>query len=244
MVDDQDATRLRKLVNDLASDPGYATGRRKFPRRVSLDDAATIAAGLQDEVDIGVEARAAAIAAQGMVLACKRGCTGCCEEPIMIFRPEAALVAGWLELPENAAVRDAFRVAYPDWKQRAGDTPAKLSALFTGNPGPYVQAHIAGWTKGVMCAFNRDGDCTIYPVRPIACRGGHALNTSEYCTGAAQKPAARATFVPLDQFIARTRKLLAAAHNAAGGPKGRVEALCNAVYELLPARADAPGDVG
>jgi Fe-S-cluster containining protein len=235
-VDDKDVTRLTKLVNDLASDPAYATGHRKYSRRVSLGDAATIASGLQDEVDAGVSARAASMASQGMVVACKRGCAGCCEEPIMIFRPEAVHVARWLEQPENAAVREAFLAAYPDWKQRVGDTPARLSALFAGQPGPYVEAHIEAWNLGVPCAFNHGGDCTIYPVRPINCRTAHALNTSEYCSGAATQPAARASFVPLDQFIARTRKLLQATHNAIGGPRARVEALCVTVYELLNRR--------
>ena len=49
----------------------------------------------------------------------------------MIFRPEAVQVARWLEQPEHAAAREAFLAAYPDWKQRVGDTPAKLSALFS-----------------------------------------------------------------------------------------------------------------
>jgi Fe-S-cluster containining protein len=241
-VDDREATRLGQLVNELASDPAYATGQAKFPRRVSLDDAAKIAAGLQDEVDKGVEARAAAIAAQGQVLACKRGCNGCCEEPIMIYRPEAVRVARWLDRPENAGARAAFRAAYPEWKERVGDTPARLSARFSNDPGSYVEAHIAAWSKGVMCAFNSGGECTIYPVRPINCRTAHALDTSEYCSGAATQPAARATFVPLDQFVTRTRRLLAATHHAARGPKGRVEALCNVVYELLPPRPHAPRD--
>lgn len=236
-MDDKDVTRLKRLVSDLASHPAYATGTRRFPRRVSLADAATIAAGMQEQVDQGVDARGQAIASQGMVLACKRGCNGCCEEPIMIFRPEAANVARWLQQPENAGVRDAFLAAYPAWKERVGDAPARLTALFAGDPGDYIAAHIEGWAEGVMCAFNRDGDCTIYPVRPITCRNGHALNTSEYCTGAATQPAARASFVPLDQFIARTRKLLAAAHNAVGGPTGRVEALCNVVHDMLTASA-------
>lgn len=238
-MDDNEAERLRALVDELASDPGYSSGARKFPRRVSLDDAAVIAGGVQDEVDAGVAAREAQIASQGLVLACKRGCTGCCEEPIMIFRPEAARVARWLEQPEHAAARDAFRAAYKDWKNRVGDTPAKLSALFVSHPERYVEAHVEGWKQGVLCAFNQGGDCTIYPVRPIVCRGGHALDTSEHCTGASTRPAARATFVPLDQFIARTRKLLAATHNAARGPRGRVEALCDVVYEMLISRPPA-----
>jgi Fe-S-cluster containining protein len=231
---DDGGARIDQLVGELASDPAYATGERKFPRRVSLDEAAQIAGRLQDEVDRGVEQREAMITAQGWQLACKRGCNNCCEEPIMIFRPEAARVARWLDLPENAEVRAAFRAAYPAWRDRQGDTPARLAATFANNPAAYVQAHKQAWAKRILCAFNVDGACTIYPVRPIVCRLGHALDTSEHCHGGATQPAHRATFVPLDQFVARTRKLLAAAHNAARGPKARVEALCNAVYELLP----------
>jgi Fe-S-cluster containining protein len=236
-VDDKDIARLNKLVQELAVDPRYATGERRFPRRVTLRDAATIASGLQGEVDAGVAAREAALAARGAVLACKRGCNGCCEEPIMIFRPEAAEVVRWLTLPDNAAVRDAFLAAYLAWKERVGDTPARLSTLFAaGESAPYVAAHVEAWSLGVLCAFNHGGDCTIYPVRPINCRVGHALDTSEHCHGAAPEPATRATFVPLDQFVARTRKLLAAAHHAVGGPRGRVEALCDVVHEMLAAR--------
>ena len=36
----------------------------------------------------------------------------------MIFRPEAARVARWLDRPENAAFRAAFRAAYPAWRDR------------------------------------------------------------------------------------------------------------------------------
>jgi hypothetical protein len=232
--DEQDGARLDPLIGELASDPAYATGERKFPRRVSLAEAAAIAGRLHDEVDRGVEARAAVIAGQGRELACKRGCNGCCEEPIMVYRPEAARVARWLELPDNAAARAAFRAAYPAWRDRMGDTPARLSAKFAGDPGKYVEAHIEAWSKGILCAFNHDGACSIYPVRPISCRTAHALDTSEHCSGAATHAAVRASFVPLEQFVARSRKLLGAAHHAARGPKGRVEALCTVVYELLP----------
>jgi hypothetical protein len=231
---DDDAGGLDQLVRDLASDPAYATGDRKFPRRVSLDEAAQLAGKLHDEVDRGVESRDQMIAAQGWKLACQRGCNSCCEEPIMVHRPEAARVARWLDRPENAEARAAFRAAYPAWRDRMGDTTARLSARFANDPGSYVQAHTEAWAKRILCAFNRDGACMIYPVRPISCRTAHALDTSAYCMGAAPRPAARATFVPLDQFVARTRKLLSAAHHAARGPKGRVEALCTVVYELLP----------
>ncbi len=236
MVDDQEATRLNALVEELASDPGYATGKRKFPRPVSLVEAETIAAGLQDEVDTGVAAREAAIAAQGLVLACKRGCPGCCDEPIMVFRPEAARVARWLKQPEQAELRAQFLEAYPAWKAKIGQTPARLSELSSGAPDAYLAAHEAGWRQRARCPFNREGDCTIYPVRPITCRNGHALNTNAHCDGSSARPATRASFVPLEKFIDRTRGLLGAAHNAIGGPRGRLEALPNIVHHMLQPR--------
>jgi Fe-S-cluster containining protein len=234
MATDNDP-QLAQLVGELASDPAYASGQRNFSRRVSLDEAARIAAMLQDEVDNGVDARQQLIDRENWQLACKPGCNSCCEEPIMVYRPEAARVARWLDRPENAEARAAFRAAYPAWRERQGSTPGRLSTIFASNPDGYVQAHKDAFARRILCAFNVEGKCTIYPVRPIVCRIAHALDTNENCHGGATEAVHRATFVPLDQFVTRTRALLSAAHHAARGPKRRVEALCTVVYELLPA---------
>lgn len=230
-----EAGRLNELLTELASDPAYATGKKKVPRPVSVDDAVTIAAGLQGEVDQGVEARSVQIAAQGMALACKVGCNGCCQEPIMVFRPEAVAVVRYLRRHEHAAALEAFLAAYPAWKAAVGDTPQKLGDL-TADPDRFLAAHVAGWRKQVMCAFNQDGACMIYEVRPITCRGAHAVGTSEHCHGGSPVPAKRVNFVPLERFIDRTRGLLGAAHHAIGGPRGRLEALPNIVHHLLTRR--------
>lgn len=230
-----DERRVGKLIEQLGMDlEGYATHKR-FPRRLRLDEVAEVAAFLQEQVDKGVDARAAAIAQTANVVACKRGCNGCCEEPIMIFRPEAARVWQWLERPANKEVRLAFLAAYPAWKAKIGDTVEKLSEVFETDSENYVSHHVDAWRKGVLCAFNHDGECTIYPVRPIVCRTAHALGTSEHCSGASEKAAERATFVPLDDFVRRTRLLLAATHNATKGSRGRPRALPQAVYEMLQA---------
>lgn len=226
---------IDNLIGELAADlEGYAT-HRKFPRRVQLQEAAEVAAFLQQQVDSGVEVRAAAIARSSAKLACTRGCNGCCEEPIMVFRPESARVGHWLAQPENVAARDAFLAAYPDWKARIGDLADKLSALFETDAANYVAHHVDVWRQGVLCPFNRDGDCTVYAVRPIICRTAHALDTNEYCSGASETPATHATFVPLDNFVARARRLLMATHNATPGTRGRPQALPHAVYAMLQA---------
>ena len=225
-----------KLIGQLGEDlEGYAT-YKKFPRKLRNDEASDIAEFLHEQVDAGVDARAQAIERAGAKVACERGCTGCCEEPIMVFRPEAARVWRWLERPENRDAKAAFLAAYPKWKAQIGAVSDKLSELFATDPQNFVAHHVDAWRKGVLCAFNQDGACTVYPVRPIICRTGHALDTNEHCSGAAEGNAKRATFVPLDDFIAKTRVLLVATHNATGrGTRGRPEALPHAVYELLKA---------
>ncbi|HTL37007.1 MAG TPA: hypothetical protein VL326_27915 [Kofleriaceae bacterium] len=224
---------IEQLIGELGADlEGYAT-TRKFPRKVEFAEAAEIAAFLHDQIDKAVEARDAAIAQSDSKLACERGCNGCCQEPIMVFRPESTRVGRWLALPENAEAKSAFLAAYPAWKERIGAVSDKLSQLFVADPKNYIAHHVEAWRKGVLCAFNRDGDCMVYPVRPSVCRTAHALDTNANCTGASEKPATRATFVPLDTFVAKARRLLVATHNATRGDRGKPEALPHAVYAML-----------
>lgn len=228
------------LINELGEDlDGYATHRR-FPRELPLEEAVEIAEFLHEQVDHAVEARAQAIARSSLKVACTRGCNGCCEEPIMVFRPESARVARWLAQPEQTAVREAFVAAYGAWNERIGDALATLSQLHVTDPKNYVTHHVEAWRAGVLCPFNRDGDCTVYPVRPTVCRTAHALETSEHCSGTAETPATRATFVPLDDFVARSRRLLVATHNATPGDRWRPEALPHAVHALLASRNTVP----
>ncbi len=222
-----------KLINELGKDlEGYAT-KRRFSRTVPLEEGAGIAKFVQDQVDMAVEERSAAIARAGKTVACARGCNGCCEEPIMVFRPEAARVAQWLALPENAETRARFVAAFPAWKEAIGATLAKLSEQYESDKTKFVEHHVNAWREGVLCPFNHDGECTVYAVRPTVCRTGHALGTNEHCSGAAEGHAERATFVPLDNFVERTRILMLATQNAMRGTRGRPEALPLAVHALL-----------
>ena len=224
---------VEKLIGELGADLDGFASNRKFSRKVSAEEAAEVAAFLHDQIDMGIAARDEAIARSETTLACKRGCNGCCEEPIMVFRPESARVAHWLARPENAEAKAHFLAAYPVWKERIGAVADELSQLFIADPKNYVAHHVDAWRKGVVCAFNRDGDCTVYPVRPSVCRTAHALESNAHCSGNSETPATRATFVSLDSFVARARRLLVATHNATRGDRGRPETLPHAVYALL-----------
>lgn len=224
---------VEKLINELGKDlVGYATDR-VFARELPIDEASELATFVHVRVDQAVDDRAVTIGRSGKTIACTRGCNGCCEEPIMVFRPEAARVAQWLSLPENADARAWFVTAYPAWNAAIGDTVATLSEQYETDPLNFVEHHVNAWRKSVLCAFNRNGECAVYPVRPTVCRTGHALETNTHCSGAAEGHAERATFVPLENFVERTRILLRATHNAMRGTRGRPESLPHAVHALL-----------
>jgi hypothetical protein len=183
-----------------------------------------------------VDTRAAAARQSGLTIACRRGCNACCEELVLVYHPEAERIARWLDLPENAAARAGFLERYPGWREAVGDAPARLADLVAaGDKAGYDAAHVAQWRRRILCAFNDGGDCTIYEVRPVNCRNAHALDTADHCAGddPSGKVAARLQFKPLDDFLARVRKLERAAHHAIGGPTYRPEALPDAVHRRL-----------
>lgn len=224
-----DAVRLRRLLERL-SDPGP-----KLPA-VSAADAAAIAGALHDEIDEATAGRAAEAAEQGLRIACAPGCNACCANLIVTFEAEAMAVATWLEAPENRETRDAFLAAYPAWRRSVGNRPAEIArARRDGDDSAADRLMLEVWEQRIMCAFNRDGACTIYPVRPTVCRVTHALDTADHCSaeGAQVQAPSSHPFVPLERLVARSRPARFAMHAALGGDSIGSTPLCDAVDRLL-----------
>lgn len=229
--------RLASLVTKLDSDARYALGSRRFPGYVTVDDAVDIAAAFAAEFDEGVALRKKYAEQQGLHIACKLGCNACCRIQLVVYAPEAQRIARWLLEPKNTAVREAFLAAYPAWRAQLGDGPERLAELGKdpSQKAEYDRLHIEMWKKNVLCAFNHDGQCSIYAVRPLVCRNANALDTSEHCgpDSLDGKPATSAQFVPLDQFLQKATRLMHATHNAVSRERHLQETLCSAVYKLL-----------
>jgi Fe-S-cluster containining protein len=241
-MSDPEALRLQRLVTELMSDAGYATGRRAFPRTLVPADALLVSQKLQEAVDEGTTVRAQRAAADGLTIACGPGCNYCCEQLVMVWLPEAMRVADFLRRPENQAARQAFLDTYPRWRAQMGDKPELIADLTARQAtGEHLREHIAQWRKRVLCAFNQDGLCTVYEARPIVCRACHALDTNEHCRGdTSDTIPASVRFQPLDDFVDRAAAIHTAMHHALGGQVRRTVALCQAVYELLHAAPDTP----
>ena len=87
--------------------------------------------------------------------ACRKGCSHCCAIPVMVAENEARIIG-----------------------RQIGRRPAKVTTSTTfanalEQPGIVEEAQHAMAAKytGVECTFLRDGECSIYEHRPLACRG-------------------------------------------------------------------------
>jgi hypothetical protein len=228
--------RLEELIQRVLelAHPDALAGKRGPVRHLSGDEAADLVEALHDKLDQLIEARTMAARAKRIELACGRGCTACCTELVQIGLPEAHAVARFLRRPEQAAARAGFLVRYPVWRDLVGELPARLAAAEeTGDRTVYTR-EMARPECRIMCAFNQGGDCTIYPIRPMLCRKGHAVGTAELC--APHDPALgnprQLNYHPLEGYVERAAGLLWGAHLALGG-EPRLGALCDLVYELV-----------
>jgi len=241
-VDEVDGERMAALIEALAAAAGQVM--RREPVRLPVvrpEEAAELARALHEEMDAGVAAREQAIARSGHTLACARGCSACCEIVLMSYESEALAVARYLARPENAEARAHFAAAYRAWRGEVGDLADRArEAAARGDVEGVGAAASEAALRHVLCAFNRDGACTVYAARPNVCRGCHALDTAEHCTaGGAEKPTVM-EFPPLDDFMAKIRPLQMAAHAALRGAAAP-EPLCDAVHRLLSVSSRAVG---
>ncbi|HEY0464488.1 MAG TPA: YkgJ family cysteine cluster protein [Polyangiaceae bacterium] len=110
-------------------------------------------------------------------VACGSGCDHCCHQPVGLTPPEALAIVAHLRqtLASEALAAVAARLA-----ERARETRG-LSAAERFSPDQ-------------PCPFLDRGRCSIYEVRPLACRGMNSLDADE-CKTRLRDPEARAAFL-------------------------------------------------
>lgn len=97
--------------------------------------------------------------------ACKAGCGWCCHQQVGLSAPEAIRIAAHIQaLPAEEGEAMTARVRQVAERTAGMDT------------GDWAGARIA-------CPFlGADGNCMIYAVRPLRCRGVHSIDV-EFCIG-------------------------------------------------------------
>jgi Fe-S-cluster containining protein len=110
-------------------------------------------------------------------VACKAGCGHCCYQVVAVSPPEALTIFDHLKRLREPAELEALRTRVRELYQRSRG----LSSAERFSP-----EH--------PCAFLEAGSCSIYEVRPLACRGVNSLDAAE-CESRLYDPSARAEFL-------------------------------------------------
>lgn len=102
--------------------------------------------------------------------ACKAGCGWCCHQQVGITSLEAIRIAAYLRaLPPEAGAPLIDQVR---------DLNATTKGMTTSQRAK----------SGLACAFlSLDGNCRIYPVRPLRCRGLHSID-ADFCAASHTDP--------------------------------------------------------
>ncbi len=219
--------RLQRVALGLAE----AVAARSEGKQVRLPvvaraDAAGLIGVMHAQLDDAITRRDAQIGAR---MACPKGCSSCCVAPGLVTDGEAVAVAEWLRAPEHADVRARFDAAYTTWRDKLGELVAEASQ--PRDPDENLEWCMKAKRREAMCAFNHEGACSIYPVRPALCRKTHALDTNAYCGSDGGKVSYYEH--PETEGIYEQQHEMRFALHSALRPSGHLDLLCAAVHRLL-----------
>jgi Fe-S-cluster containining protein len=110
-------------------------------------------------------------------VACRAGCAHCCHVVVAVTAPEALTILDYLKRTRAPAALTHIAAHIAEFRRR---TRALSSSQRFSPEHP--------------CIFLEAGRCSIYEVRPFACRGMNSLDASE-CETRLRDPAVRADFV-------------------------------------------------
>ncbi|MDH4396366.1 MAG: YkgJ family cysteine cluster protein [Limnobacter sp.] len=139
--------------------------------------------------------------------ACKEGCTSCCHARVEVTPPEVFAIANYL-----AAEQEDRR-------------PVFISRLVSRSAAPAPESH---WSTRPACALLVDNRCSVYPVRPAACRKGHSYDAQACKADQAELPLHYGFVLGAEVWMAG----VAQGYEAAGFQSPILE-LCDALLKVL-----------
>ena len=105
---------------------------------------------------------------------CREGCYRCCSDPVLVSPPQGLLVALSVD-------PDGFRARYKEWEAKVDrasyfralhekDEAANVEDIDKANDLEERAVQAYGKGEAVFCPFLDEGTCSIYELRPDACR--------------------------------------------------------------------------
>ena len=199
--------------------------------------------------------RAVALAeADGRAVSCRAGCGACCRQAVPIAASEARAVARHVAAmpePRRSVVRSRFAAARAALDAAGVDDGP--TALTEATIEQRLALGMSYFRTGVACPFLEDENCSIHPVRPLACREYLVTSPADACQNPTMDTIAmvklggglgQAVFAAEAVMEGQARLFLVdaldfAANNPAPPPVNNGPSLVKAVFDILAKLSDA-----
>jgi len=119
----------------------------------------------------------------GSPISCRAGCAACCRQMVPVSLFEAEALTRWMRtLPEEqqAALGRRFHRALSELSDK-GIIDSILNQEWVLEEGLTTQLAIDYFHAGVACPFLENENCSIHPIRPLACREYLVVSPPELC---------------------------------------------------------------
>ena len=138
---------------------------------------------LQGLDDTFIEDASSDLAAAGQPISCQKGCNHCCHQAVPISLVEAEALANWIRiLPDEQQQELARRFRETLAKLSAAGLKENLDQIVRQTPGEATAKLAFEYLyQRIPCPFLEDGACSIYPIRPFACREYLVTSAPEHC---------------------------------------------------------------
>lgn len=137
---------------------------------------------------LAAQALTAAAQVTGHEPTCRAGCAACCRHLVMLTIPEALALAGALQsLPEPRRGEVKRRIAAALRKAEAGGIFGPAGARRFLVAADQDEADVEGdvarryFALGIACPFLEREACTVYELRPLACREHNVSSDPKHC---------------------------------------------------------------
>lgn len=137
--------------------------------------------------DVLIAHAQAASERSGKSITCREGCGVCCHQLVPIVPIEARWLADYVEsLPEDRRVIARSRFTDAIRQLTESDLLDRVMAAGTLAGRPLRRLAAEYFHLRIPCPFLDEGSCSIYPVRPLACREYLVTSPAEACAGKGQ----------------------------------------------------------
>ena len=148
---------------------------------IRLIDAAEL---LRTRADARIAEQLDLLPEHGEEVTCRAGCSACCRQMVVVSPLEAAAIG------EYVAARPELAEASVERSRRwraAVDAELASQLISFEALGGYVESEqgqeleLSYWRQQLPCPYLADDRCSIYPVRPFACREHHVTSPPSLC---------------------------------------------------------------